>query len=181
MPIKENMSYHMYRLAGKDGHVDSFGQSEPGPYQVLIYFKGAWNILNGYFSNRFNFQHLMLRPDNFVVSTGRRSRTALDSIMYSTEHPAAWCTVTAIDGGTITVTAPEIPEAPLSGVQTVTLAADAEFIQVVVPVQRQDTLAVGAIIKVFAPHPARFYLGMAKPTPEVSRWKEASKEVAKEG
>ena len=122
MPIKGNMSYHMYRLAGKDGHGDSFGQSEPGPYQVPIYFKGAWNILDGYYSNRFNFQHLMLRPGNFVVSTGRRSRTALDSIMYSTEHPAAWGTVTAIDGDTITVTAPEIPEAPLSGVQTVTLA-----------------------------------------------------------
>ncbi len=156
--IKGGISYHMYRLLGMDGHGERFGESYVGDYQVPIYHKGAWNILDGYYSIRFNFDHLMYKPGNFVVSTARRTRVTPDSIMYSTEQPSAWGTITAMEGKTITVEAPEIEGVPVSGIQRFEVAEDTEFVHLSKPIPRTDALKVGALVKVFKPHPARFFL-----------------------
>jgi len=138
------------------------GWREPGEVVVPIYRKGEWNIVDGYYSNLFNFRHLLLTPGRHVVSTSRRGRYSPDALAYSSEMPAAWGTITKIDDDTVTVQAPEIEGVTPAGEQTITIASNAEFVHLGEPTERAEVLKPGTLIKVFNPHPARFYLDQSK-------------------
>ena len=134
------------------------GWREPGAIEVPIYHKGEWNIVDGYYSNRFNFRHLLFEPGRQIVATTRRGRFTPDALAYSSELPAVWGKITKIDRDTVTVEAPVIEGVPVSGEQTLQLAADAEFVHLGQTIDRGEAIQEGALIQVYSPHPARFFI-----------------------
>ena len=134
------------------------GWRKPGPIEVPIYHKGEWNIVDGYYSNRFNFRHLLFEPGRQIVATTRRGRFTPDALAYSSELPAAWGKITKIDRDTVTVEAPAIEGVPVSGEQTLQLAADAEFVHLGQTIGRGEAIQEGRLIQVYSPHPARFFI-----------------------
>jgi hypothetical protein len=134
------------------------GWREPGNVTIPIYYKGEWNIVDGYYSNRFNFRHLLLTPGRAVVATSRRGRLTPDALSYSSEMPAAWGTITKTDGATVTLKAPQIDGTPISGEHQITIDPDAEFIHLGQPIDRSEVIQAGALVRIYAPHPARFYI-----------------------
>ena len=134
------------------------GWREPGEITTPIYYKGEWNIVDGYYSNRFNFRHLLLTPGRPIVATSRRGRFTPDALAYSSEMPAAWGTITKIDGTAITVQAPDIEGSPISGKHQIALDSDAEFVQLGQQIDRSEAIQTGALIRVYSPHPARFFV-----------------------
>lgn len=143
------------------------GWREPGPITIPIYHKGEWNLVDGMYSNRYNFRHLLLQPGRLVVATSRRRRLTPDALNYSSEMPAGWGVITAINENTVTVQAPEIDGVPVRGEQHITIADDAEFVHLGQALGRDRALTVGALIQVYQPRPTRVYLdGPRQPAPK---------------
>lgn len=152
--IEPNLVFDSYLLAG---YPKTFPR---GKTIMRTYNSGNSNVIDGYYTLKPNaFWHMALTPGRHIVGTPRRGRMKADSWRYSSEMHAAWGKVMKINGDTVTVEAPEIEGVAVSGVQTITIAKDAEFVSIGLDVKREDVLKVGSLIKVFNPHPARSYIG----------------------
>ncbi len=154
--VQKQLTLSGYLLAG------SHRSAEPGPHTIPLY-KGGDYLIDGFYPNRDRdaFWHLVTQRGQHVSGTCRRGRTMVDLLYISSEVPVAWGTITSIDEQTQTVTvqAPLIEGAPISGEQTFQIAGDAGFVRLGLPMTKEDVIKVGSLVKVFAPHPARFFIG----------------------
>ena len=139
-------------------HIPETRSKNTGKIKTHEDVKLTIRVLCSPYSNRFNFRRLLLTPGRAIVATSRRGRLTPDALSYSSEMPAAWGTITKTDGDTVTLEAPEIEGTPISGEHQITMDADAEFVHLGQPIDRSEAIKAGALIRVYSPHPARFFV-----------------------
>ncbi len=161
---RDERSERLRTLPVFDGHLLAgwHPSQTGGPLEVPPY-KGGSIMIDGLYTNRHRdaLDSLTLIPGMHIVGTPRRGRMTPDSFRHSSEMPSAWGVVTAYDPETrgLTLKAPEIEGVDVSGEQTITLPEDVEYVRLGLPVEASDVLKEGALLKLFAPHPARLFVG----------------------
>jgi len=135
------------------------GPEEPGgPIYRPIYENNPHVVIDGFFVGQQTIWQRWLEKGRHYVAATRRTRAAIGSFLMSSENPVAFGEITAINGNEVTLSAPLIsdPEhgtVAVSGVQVITLDADAEYFHLGARILKDGVLKVGQLIKVWAPRP----------------------------
>ncbi|GEM_PF-2040993 len=135
------------------------GPEDPGgPVYRGIYEDNPHAVIDGHFTQGRPFWNDWLAKGRHYVAATRRVRSDIGSFIMSSENPLAFGEITAINGNEITLSAPLITHpdygtVAASGLQVITLDADAEYFHLGARIQKEGVLKVGQLVKVWAPRP----------------------------
>jgi len=153
--FQDARGFPSYRLAGNWIEPDDPIEFRP------IYYKGENVIVDGFYAYdtpEWNDPGLG-KPGRFTVCFTRRDRIATDRFAYTADDPVAWGEITAINGTQVSLLAPVVDGAPISGEQVIDIPADADGYYLGTSRSLSDVLQVGNWIHVYPPRPQTLLVG----------------------
>ena len=146
--IQLTTGFDCIRLAG------SWNDQLPDTLFAPIYYKGQSAIVDGFYATHVpHWEAKMARRGRIMVCFNRRGRLTPDRFAFSSEQPLAWGTVTAIDGNTVSLTAPSVAGVPFTGNHQIEIPQTATTHHLGSSIPREQAIQVGQFLMIYPARP----------------------------